>query len=743
MTTALPQRRNIGVLTSGGDSQGMNAAVRAVVRTAISRGVDVYAICEGYQGMVAGGDFIRKMAWDSVGGILQVGGTVIGTARSAEFRTREGRLKAARNLVEHGIDALIVIGGDGSLTGAVVFRREWPGLLAELADTGAIAQDQAAAHPNLIMVGLVGSIDNDMFGTDMTIGADSALHRTVEAIDALSSTAASHQRTFVVEVMGRHCGYLALMTAIATGANWVLIPERPPPTGWEDEMCERIQAGRPVGRRHNIVIVAEGATDEQGTPIHSDYVKRVLDERLGADTRVTILGHVQRGGIPSAFDRWHPTLLGYAAVQEILSATPQDEPQLIGLRHHRVVRSPLMENVEKTKQVAQEIAQHNYETAMGMRGGSFSESFRIFNTLVRAHPRAAEPDQRSLRLLILHGDNPAPGMNTALRAAVRLALDQGHVVLGARGGLEGLVAGKIEEMDWMSVHGLVALGGATLGTSRMIPDADDMPAISAILKHHKVDGLLMIGGWDGYQAVYQLYRHRERYRAFDIPMVCLPVSIHNNLPGSELSVGADTALNNIMLDIDKLKETAVAFRGVFVVEVMGEDCGYLAQMAGLTNGAERMYLPEEGIALSDLQEDLALMQRSFRQGKRLGLIIRNENADPFYTTDFIAAVFGREGRELFEVHKVVLGHVQMGGSPSPFDRIQATRLAARCVNFLHEEASQVSPRVGTIGLRGGKVAFTDLAYLPTLVEPGVRRPREQWWLNLRPVARTVANPPQS
>ena len=244
----------------------MNAALRAVVRTSISRGVDVYAIYEGYQGMVAGGDHIRKMVWDSVGGILQVGGTVIGTARSAEFRTREGRLKAARNLVERGIDALIVIGGDGSLTGADVFRKEWPGLLAELTDTGAIAQEQAAAHPNLIMVGLVGSIDNDMFGTDMTIGADSALHRTVEAIDALTSTAASHQRTFVVEVMGRHCGYLALMTAIATGANWVLIPECPPATGWEDEMCERIQAGRPVGRRHNIVIVAEGATDQQGQP---------------------------------------------------------------------------------------------------------------------------------------------------------------------------------------------------------------------------------------------------------------------------------------------------------------------------------------------------------------------------------------------------------------------------------------------------------------------------------------------
>ena len=164
--------------------------------------MDVYAIYEGYQGMVDGGDYIRKMAWDSVGGILQGGGTVIGTARSAEFRTREGRLKAARNLVERGIDALIVIGGDGSLTGANVFRREWPGLLAELADTGAIAQEQAAAHSNLIIVGLVGSIDNDMFGTDMTIGADTALHRIVEAIDAIDQ----HRRQPPAHLRGRGDG---------------------------------------------------------------------------------------------------------------------------------------------------------------------------------------------------------------------------------------------------------------------------------------------------------------------------------------------------------------------------------------------------------------------------------------------------------------------------------------------------------------------------------------------------------
>lgn len=165
----------LGVLTSGGDAPGMNAAVRAVVRTALDRGIHVYAIYEGYQGMVDGGDRIRAMSWDTVGGIMHRGGTIIGTARCAAFRSRAGRLKAALNLLEHHIDSLIVIGGDGSLSGANLFRQEWPGLLAELVGSGAISQEVANRHAALTIVGLVGSIDNDMAGTDMTIGADTAL----------------------------------------------------------------------------------------------------------------------------------------------------------------------------------------------------------------------------------------------------------------------------------------------------------------------------------------------------------------------------------------------------------------------------------------------------------------------------------------------------------------------------------------------------------------------------------------
>ena len=238
----------IGVLTSGGDAQGMNAAVRAVVRTAINRGAEVYALFEGYQGMIDCGAGIRRFGWDDVAAILGRGGTVIGTFRSTQFRTREGRLKAARNLLERGIDRLVVIGGDGSLTGLNRFRDEWPDLLAELVANGEVSAELAAAHDDLIIAGLVGSIDNDLVGVESTIGADTALHRILFALDALSSTAASHQRSFVLEVMGRHCGYLALAAAIAGGCDYVLVPENPPAPGWEDQMCERLRRGRALNR---------------------------------------------------------------------------------------------------------------------------------------------------------------------------------------------------------------------------------------------------------------------------------------------------------------------------------------------------------------------------------------------------------------------------------------------------------------------------------------------------------------
>ncbi len=733
--------RSIGVLTSGGDASGMNAAVRAVVRTAIDAGMKVYAIYEGYQGMVEGGDRIREMTWDSVGGILHRGGTIIGTARSADFRTREGRLRAALNLLLNDIDGLVVIGGDGSLTGANTFRQEWPDLLAELVAQGAIKRKVADQHKYLSIVGLVGSIDNDFYGTDMTIGTDTALHRITEAVDAIASTAASHQRTFVVEVMGRHAGYLALMGAIAGGADWVLIPENPPDVdNWEDSLCELVRAGRRAGRRDTIVVVAEGAQDRRGKDIPSDYVKKVLEERLGEDTRVTILGHVQRGGSPSAFDRNLATLTGYTAVQQLLEAKPEDEPQVIGIRGNRINRTPLMHAVEQTRSVADAIKAHDYERAMELRGGSFKGAFQTLRTLVRALPSEPHPDQKRLRLAVMHSGGPAPGMNTAARGAVRIGLDRGHIMLGVRNGFHGLIEDDIQEMGWMSVQGWASAGGAELGTNRKIPAGRDLYAIARTIEHRQIDGILLIGGWAGYQGAYTLVSERKNFDSFNIPIICLPATIDNDLPGSELSIGADTALNSIMEAVDKIKQTAVAYRRCFVVEVMGRYCGYLALMSGLATGAERVYLNEDGITLHDLELDLQHLIQGFEQGKRLGLMIRNEYASPVYTTDVMCALFEAEGKGLYDVRSAILGHLQQGGTPSPFDRVQATRLARNCIDWLIEAAQVTPPGGAFIGLEAGQIRFHDLIDLPRLVDMEHQRAKQQWWMDLRRVVETLAQP---
>ena len=715
----------------------MNPALRAVVRTALRHGVDVYAIHEGYQGLVDGGSLIRKMVWSDVGGIIHLGGTVIGSARCAEFRERAGRLSAARNLLEREIDGLIVIGGDGSLTGANIFREEWPSLTAELVATGSVAPEVAARHPQLNLVGLVGSIDNDMFGTEMTIGADTALHRIVEAIDAIVSTATSHQRTFVIEVMGRNCGYLALMSAVATGANWVFIPEYPPTAeNWEEEMCLELVAGRLAGRRNSTVIVAEGARDRTGKPITSDYIKQVLEERTGADTRVTILGHVQRGGSPSAYERIMSTIVGHAAAITLLTEE-HPEPQLIGINQYSVTRSPLMACVAQTHKVAEVIKQQRFSEAMALRGGGFADTYRVLQTLTRAHPRQPKPDQKQLRLLIVHIGAVAPGMNTAVRVAVRLGLDLGHHVLAATNGFEGLLAGEITEMTWTSVTGWVSRGGAELGTSRTIPGPDEVSAIANQLARYQIDGLLIIGGLGGYEAAYTMLQQRTQYPSLNIPIVCLPATISNNLPGTENSIGADTALNSIIQNVDKIKESAVANRRCFVVEVMGGSCGYLALMSGMASGAERVYLPERGVTLADLQADVTRLIADFRNKKRLGLMIRNEHVDSLYSAGFMAAVFEKEGGNLFDVRQAILGHVQQGGKPSPYDRIEATRLAAAGINFLAQTAEQLKPPVMAVGLIDGEVAFTNIAYLYDLMNMKERRPRSQWWLDLQQIVDVV------
>ncbi|XP_023009699.1 ATP-dependent 6-phosphofructokinase, platelet type isoform X2 [Maylandia zebra] len=737
----------IAVLTSGGDAQGMNGAVRAVVRMGLYVGAKVYFIHEGYQGMVDGGDNIKEATWESVSSMLQLGGTVIGSARCKEFRTHEGRLKAAHNLVQHGITNLCVIGGDGSLTGANLFKEEWSGLLNELVEQGLIEADAVQKYSALHIVGMVGSIDNDFCGTDMTIGTDSALHRIIEVVDAIMTTAQSHQRTFVLEVMGRHCGYLALVSGLACGADWVLIPEMPPEDGWEEKMCQKLSANRAGMKRLNIIIVAEGAIDRNNKPITTEYVKNLVVKCLGFDTRVTILGHVQRGGTPSAFDRILASRMGVEAVLALLETTANTPACVVSLCGNTSVRVPLMECVQMTQEVQKAMDQKRFEEAVKLRGRSFENNLKTYKLLAHRKPESELPTS-NFNVAVLNVGAPAAGMNAAVRSAVRVGISEGHKMFAVSDGFEGFYKGQIKEVKWGDVGGWTGQGGSLLGTKRTLP-AKHVEKIAEQMRKHNINALLIIGGFEAFESLLQLYEARASYEEFCIPMCMLPATISNNVPGTDLSIGADTALNAIVETCDRIKQSASGTkRRVFIIETMGGYCGYLATVGGLASGADAAYIYEEPFDIKELQANVEHLTEKMKTSIQRGLVLRNENCNENYTTDFIYQLYSEEGRGVFDCRKNVLGHMQQGGAPSPFDRNFGTKISAKAMQWVSKKLVETF-RQGRVfantedsccllGMRRRTLVFQPVVQLKDETDFVHRIPKEQWWLKLRPLMKILA-----
>ncbi|WP_173915859.1 6-phosphofructokinase [Halobacillus sp. Marseille-Q1614] len=318
--------KKIGVLTSGGDAPGMNAAIRAVVRKAIYHNLEVYGIKHGYQGLMEGS--IEKLELGSVGDIIQRGGTMLYSARSEEFKTEEGQLRGIEQLKKHGIEGLIVIGGDGTFRGA-----------KKLTEQG---------YP---CIGVPGTIDNDIPGTDFTIGFDTALNTVIDAIDKIRDTATSHERTYVIEVMGRDAGDLALWSGLADGAESIIIPEMDDEF---DEVIERLKRGHDRGKKHSIIIVAEGVTSGH------EFSRRV-EEATDLETRVTVLGHTQRGGSPTASDRVLASRLGAYAVDLIMDGKAGI---MVGIENNKMVNHDILEVLSREHKVDLEMYQLSKELSI-------------------------------------------------------------------------------------------------------------------------------------------------------------------------------------------------------------------------------------------------------------------------------------------------------------------------------------------------------------------------------------------
>ncbi|MFC1732771.1 6-phosphofructokinase [candidate division KSB1 bacterium] len=313
--------KNIGVLTSGGDSPGMNAAIRAVVRTGIYHNLKVFGIYQGYDGLINGK--FKELKSTDAANIIQRGGTILKSARSEEFKTKKGMEKAYKNLVKKGIDALIVIGGDGTFTGALEFDNIY----------------------NFPIIGLPGTIDNDLYGTDFTIGYDTAINTVVEAVDKIKDTAGSHNRLFFIEVMGRDAGFIALRSGIAVGAEDILIPETETHV---DELIKILENNYSHNKTSGIIIVAEG--DDAGGAY--EIAKKVEEKFNRYNTRVTVLGHIQRGGSPTCMDRVLASSLGYEAVEALLKG---EKGIMVGRVNNNITYTPFSKSIKHHQKIKKEL----------------------------------------------------------------------------------------------------------------------------------------------------------------------------------------------------------------------------------------------------------------------------------------------------------------------------------------------------------------------------------------------------
>ncbi|ORY59356.1 PFK-domain-containing protein [Neocallimastix californiae] len=781
--------KKIAIMTSGKEVSGMNAAIRALVRCSLTEKITPYIVFNGFKGLVKGDHSIKKAGWEDVRDLLPLGGTVLDTSDCSYISTRENRLKAAQNLFEQGIKYLIIIGDNESFSYAEILQNEWNDLIHELIKNNFIKCSFSDNMTySLSIIALPATIDNDIAMTDLTLGTCTSLERICEALDSLESTATSHQRCFIIKVVGKRCGWLALMAAIAIGADCTFIPECPLHSKKILILLGKKKCKREKGNRKNIIVVSEGATDKNLNPITATYIKEVIEKNLKIDTRITTLGHIQREGIPCAFDRFLATVQAAEIIKEVLNAKENDTMSiLIGIRNNMLTKIPLSESVKLTMSISEGIANKEFDKVLNLRDQEFRASYNAYmeSTLFSSDAKQLDVENR-LRIGIIHVGSPAGGMNAATRAAVRLCLNRGHTPVGIFNGFSGLVNGEVKPLTWQEVSGWTTIGGSKLGVNRSQPtpvlnsrklykkykndttELIDIGLIAYHLQEQNIQGLLIIGGYEAYCSLYTLYEAKSIYPSLCIPMVQIAATVSNNIPGTDYSIGSDTALNTIVQACDHIKLSASASqRRVFIVEVQGGNCGYLSTMGGLACGVTCTYGPENGISLSKLKNDIRHLTRRYKEAELKGIknegriIIRNEFTNSStYSTKVISAILNEEGKGLFDSKTAILGPLQQGGIPSPLDRIRAVRQAVECINWLEKKTKEnkkissyrkylkvsktdelpkkVDKEAYVIGIRGDKLEFTQVNELIKETNIDLRKTSHNWWMKYYPLIKILS-----
>uniref|UniRef100_A0A8C5REW4 Phosphofructokinase, liver type n=1 Tax=Laticauda laticaudata TaxID=8630 RepID=A0A8C5REW4_LATLA len=533
--------------------------------------------------------------------------------------------------------------------------------------------------------------------------------------------------------------YLALVSALASGADWLFIPESPPEDGWEDFMCERLGETRSRGSRLNIIIIAEGAIDRNGKPITSNYVKELHVKFQDSCLAISLFSLKRSCFLASS-------KMGMEAVMALLEATPDTPACVVSLSGNQSVRLPLMECVQVTKDVQKAMDEKRFDEAIQLRGRSFENNWNIYKLL--AHQKPAQK-KSNFSIAILNVGAPAAGMNAAVRSAVRVGICQGHTMYVVNDGFEGLSKGQVRELCWHDVGGWLGRGGSMLGTKRTLPKTC-MEKIAENVRKFNIQALLVIGGFEAYEGVLQLVEARGQYDELCIIMCVIPATISNNVPGTDFSLGSDTAVNAAMESCDRIKQSASGTkRRVFIVETMGGYCGYLSTVTGIAVGADAAYIYEDPFTIHDLKANVEHLTDKMKTDIQRGLVLRNEKCHEHYTTEFLYNLYSSEGKGIFDCRINVLGHLQQGGAPTPFDRNYGTKLGVKAVLWMSEKLKDVyrkgrvfansAESACVIGLRRKTVSFSPVTELKKVTDFEHRLPKEQWWLNLRLMLKMLAH----
>lgn len=776
---------SLAVLTSGGDSPGMNSAVRSIVRYSLKNQIKVFGVYRGFEGLIEGD--IRRLEWDNETHLSGESGTYLMSARSKDFRTREGRKEAAFNLIIRNIDVLVVIGGEGSMKGALVLKDEFVEHHKELIAEGRLTsyntkRVQEGEHQEnsgysmstplqssfekedtkykgydetgdsewdlerirgIKIIGLPGTIDNDITGTDLTIGCDTALTRVAEVAKKLISTMRSHMRVFVVQCMGRMCGWITLMAGFSLGVEYIFIPEAPD-NNWREEMMWSIRTACYNNKPNIFVFMSEGALDGDGNNIELKDIVSVI-EQDGMEVREFVIGHIQRGGMTSARDRFLGTILGLKAVEYAIEGA--EDAMMIGYVNEKAKAVDLREVVEASREIRGFYEQKRYSDVMSRRDSNFQEIYRMYQSqrlklnstfyrevpqqrcpVKRMHARAERKLDRAvvsnvssllavkskLRIGVLAVGQTTAGMNAIVDGLVQYGLCEGIDVLYFLNGHEGILNMNIRRAEIFEFSIAQEESGVVIGTSEKDIDYDET---LKKIEEYELDYIVIVGG------TVSLKFAEKSNKVFIIPTTAA-----NNFPGVSLSIGSETALNAIAIWAETCRMSATPLeKTVYLLDVGGGMCGYLSAIGGICCSAFETINPE-----FNKMEELLLISRRIKQDARQGslIIIRNEETFGKVPTESLCQLLCSGSNVEYRCN--TLSNIQGGLMPSMIDRLYAKMTAFKVIEAV------IDRKEGCIvGIRKGAAVLIDIENALSAYDKAKDTVKDPEWLKYLDVASKI------